>query len=290
MSQEKGKHPDYTMRDKTEEREKTENSPNRKRLGKKKLIYLAILVAGFLAYEFSFAWYRFSSDEHAETDSIEIMTPYFLYLMNSDDQTSLQFSVGNLHPGEVKQIVICVSNKRPVDVTDSSIDIARVSEFAYDLEFVYTENLAVNYDIYELDKSSYVDEAEIPEGGILVEDVNGFFWTKKKYADVTDPDNPTDITKKLVPDKDVTETRLESVFGVSESGYDHIFNHGRYMLYQKDGNGEALGLKYDVDYEYDYYLIEITWKDGVNFSEYTKETDLLYVIVNAKQPKPLESE
>ena len=39
-------------------------------------------------------------------------------------------------------------------------------------------------------------------------------------------------------------------------------------------------------YEYDYYLIEMSWKENANFSDNAKETDLLYVVVNAKQPEP----
>ncbi len=41
-------------------------------------------------------------------------------------------------------------------------------------------------------------------------------------------------------------------------------------------------------YEYDYYLIEVTWQDISDFDAYKKETDLVYVVVNAKQPRPTE--
>ena len=44
----------------------------------------------------------------------------------------------------------------------------------------------------------------------------------------------------------------------------------------------------------DYYLIEIKWKekdgngDSLQFDDYRKETDLVYVIVKAMQPEPKE--
>ena len=61
-------------------------------------------------------------------------------------------------------------------------------------------------------------------------------------------------------------------------------------MFQKDTNEHDLHLSYNYDstngaqYEYDYYLIEMSWKDGASFP--AKETDLLYVVVNAKQPEP----
>lgn len=268
--------------------------PHKKKLNKKKnrkkIMAITLFVCFLMALGFSFSWYRYTKDNHADTKDVEIMTPYFLYLLNPDDTTSLQFSVGNIHPGETKQIVICVSNKRPEGVTDS-IDIARESEFAYDIEFLYTENLKVDYKIFELDKTRYENENDIPSGGILVEEVAGFYWTKKKYEDDTDPNNIVNVERQLTVDKDVTDERLLSVFGAdaAASGYSGIHNKGKYLLYQHDGNGNELALKYDNEYEYDYYLVEISWQDGVNFSEFTKETDLLYIVVNAKQPKPVRN-
>ena len=93
----------------------------------------------------------------------------------------------------------------------------------------------------------------------------------------------------LTPTKDETTSRLNTVF---PEGTDGVFNKGKYLLYQYDSNGVQMGLEYkdngtDKKYEFDYYLVEISWEKNVNFSEYTKETDLLYVIVNAKQPKPV---
>lgn len=251
-----------------------------KKKKKKKPVIIAAVVAMLLAMVATFSWYLFNKDSHADTKDIKIMTPYFLYLLNPDDKTSLQFSVGNIHPGEVKQVVICVSNKKPDDVSDGSVDIARESKFNYDLEFVHTENLKVNYDIYELQKDSYTDTADIPSNGILVDGVDGVYWTKMETDGNVNP---------LTPTKDETTSRLNTVF---PEGTDGVFNKGKYLLYQYDSNGVQMGLEYkdngtDKKYEFDYYLVEISWEKNVNFSEYTKETDLLYVIVNAKQPKPV---
>lgn len=251
---------------------------NRKK--KKKPLFLTALVIVMLAIAVTFSWFLVISDRHADTKDLKVMTPYFLYLLNPDDKTSLQFSVGNIHPGEVKQIVICVSNKKPDDVVDESVDIARESKFNYDLEFVYTQNLKVNYDIFELEKEAYETEADIPSEGIVVEGVDNVYWTKKTIDGNISP---------LVPTKDETDSVHDAIF---PEGTDGVFNKGKYLLYQQDSAGVQMGLEYknddtDKKYEFDYYLIEISWDTNVNFSEYTKETDLLYVIVNAKQPKPV---
>lgn len=246
---------------------------------KKKPVLIALIVTILLAAASTFSWYLFHKDSHADTKDIKIMTPYFLYLLNPDDTTSLKFSVGNIHPGEVKQVVICVSNKKPSDISGEAVDIARESKFNYDLEFVHTENLKVNYDIYELEKNSIATGGQVPSQGIVVEGIPNVYWTKKESEGSIKP---------LTPTRDETDSRLNSVF---PDGTDGIFNKGKYLLYQYDTDGVQMGLEYkddgkDKKYEFDYYLVEISWDKNVNFSEYTKETDLLYVIVNAKQPKP----
>lgn len=252
----------------------------------KKLIVISLIITVFLVFGTSFGWYLFTKDNHADRLDAEIMAPYFLYLLNPDDEYSLQFSVGNIHPGETKEIVICVSNKRPTDVSDNSIDIARESKFNYDLEFIYTENLPVNYKIYELNKHNMSDSGNYSEDSIVVEGVEDFYWNKndaRKNSDGTP--KPLSITKN------VTDERLSQVFGQEDiSG---VVNKGNYLLYQEDGQAkpEPLGLEYkNEEYEFDYYLIEVTWKDGISFNDYTKETDLLYVVVNAKQPLPKEQD
>lgn len=251
---------------------------------KKKPIIIAMVITVFLVVGATFTWYLFTKDNHADRQEVQVMAPYFLYLLNPDDQSSLQFSVGNIHPGEIKQIVICVSNKKPVDVEDGSIDIARESKFTYDLEFIYTENLPVNYNIYELQKYGIDETDTYDESSIMVEGIDDYYWNKSAFQT-----NADGTPKPLTVSRDVTSDRLTEVFGTDNP--ENVVNSGKYLLYQEDGQADPqpLGLEYkDDEYEFDYYLIEISWQDGITFSDYTKETDLLYVVVNAKQPLPKE--
>lgn len=262
----------------------------------KKLVIIAALITLFMAFGTSFGWYIFTKDNQAERPQVQIMAPYFLYLMNPDAKTSLQFSVGNIHPGETKQIVICVSNKRPVDVPNTSIDIAKDSKFNYDLEFIYTENLPVTYEIFELEPYELTG-AELPDpDAIVVEGIVDSYWKKTEHQL-----NADGTPKALSVTKDVTNERLAEIFELDPEAADfntqidnikmNVGNTGKYLLYQKDSQVDAqpLGLEYKNDeYEFDYYLIEIAWIENTNFIDYTKETDLLYIVVNAKQPLPKE--
>ncbi|MBQ3584611.1 MAG: hypothetical protein IJA27_07850, partial [Lachnospiraceae bacterium] len=69
---------------------------------KKKPIIIAMVITVFLVVGATFTWYLFTKDNHADRQEVQVMAPYFLYLLNPDDQSSLQFSVGNIHPGEIK--------------------------------------------------------------------------------------------------------------------------------------------------------------------------------------------
>lgn len=271
------------------ELKKTKAKTNKKRRIKRPVAVVLILLV-FVMVGATFTWYLFTKDNKGDRKDVQIMTPYFLYLLNPDDKTSLKFSVGNLHPGETKQIVICVSNKKPEDVQDGSIDIARESKFNYDLEFVYTENLLVNYDIYELQKYELKENQDIEDDFIFVKDIDNAYWKKSegRYTTGTDDKgNEIRIPEPLSVTRDVTEERVNSVLGADTDAV----NKGKYLLYKEDGQADPqpLGLEYkDGKYEFDYYLIEMSWKDDVKFTDYTKETDLIYVVVNAKQPKPKE--
>lgn len=259
-----------------------EQTIKKKKHRKIKPVFIVAMLIVVLIVGGTYTWYYYHNENQGDRKDVKIMTPYFLYLLNPDSKTSLEFTVGNIHPGETKQIVICVSNKKPEDVTEDFVDIARESKFNYDLQFLYTENLPVDYKIYELTKSTYDDVTNIPDTGIVVEGVDKTYWEKSTgKLDANGNPQPLEITK------DVTNERHQSVFG--DTDVTNIINKGKYLLYQYDGQKESqpLGLEYkNGQYEYDYYLIEINWKDDVNFNDYTKETDLLYVVVNAKQPKP----
>ena len=135
----------------------------------------------------------------------------------------------------------------------------------------YTENLPIDYRVYELEK----DDA----GDVTVDDNYGN--SIMKFSKLSD----TALTSV-----DVSEARWEDMYGSDREG---IVNLGRYELFEKGSNGSAMQLlsvvedNGDVIYDMDYYLIEIVW-DSDDFSAYSKETDLVYIIVKALQPRPTE--
>lgn len=244
--------------------------------GKKKIFVLAIVITLCLAAAGgTFAWYIKEDMKQAETKNVEVMAPYNLYLMNPNAKDSLRFAVGNLHPGEVKNTVICVSNRIPEDYTaeDNMSELVKDSEFNYDLQLVYTENLAVNYYVYPLERYEMpADKTTLPADAILMEGddpaYEQYYW-KKAAAPITGEDNTAKMTQE--------------VFG--ETSTENIVNVGKYMFFGDD----TMKLAYNNGaYEYDYYLIEMKWNAISDFDEYKKETDIVYVVVNAKQPRPTE--
>ena len=233
-------------------------------------ISLLLLFAGGITY----AWYTGMENVSATKEGVEVMTPYFLYLLNPGTSDSLQYTIGNIHPAETKQTVICVSNKKPEDITDDMVDIARVSDFTYELEFITTANLEVVYELYELELHELADGESIPENAVTMPETTGVYWTK--------------VGEALVGE-DTSKERHESVFGTEDVS--DVVNKGKYTLYSKDSGGQELHLTYSNDeYDYNYYLIEVNWIDETSFEKSLKETDVNYVVVNAKQPKPVEEE
>lgn len=266
---------------------------------KKKIVVLSVCICLALALMGgTLAWYKREDAKRARTGGATVMAPYNLYLLNPNAEDSLQFAVGNLHPGETKQTVICVSNQRPKDYTGDESDMAELakdSEFGYDLMLVHTENLAVNYTLYPL-KRKNIGDKELEEDDIVMDDdtKDRYYWNKNWDS------NGKPI---ILFDEDFTDTMREKVGIVKENyGGELPVNSGVYQLYSDgfEGNDMRLGYKVDEDedededaYAYDYYLIEIKWNDDMrDFDEYRKETDMVYVVVNAKQPRPtmIESE
>lgn len=238
---------------------------------KNKIILLIVcLLLCMAAAGGTFAWYLYGSTEakRAQAQSAPVMAPYNLYLMNPNATDALEFAVGNLHPGEVKQVVICVSNKDP---EGSGSAVAKDSEFGYDLMLAHTENLAVDYKIYPLER--HENQGTVPPGGIIMDDDTKdlYYWTKNGA-------NP-------IQGSDISDDMRERVFGNTNT--DDIVNVGAYWRTEDDD----MKLAYQEstgEYEYDYYLIEVQWQNISNFDDYKKETDLVYVVVNAKQPRPVE--
>lgn len=242
--------------------------------GKKKAVVIVVCVVMCLLAGTTFAWYLREDAKRSQTEEATVMAPYNLYLLNPNAEDSLQFAVGNLHPGEIKRTVVCVSNKRPSDYTGDEIDMAgqaRESKFGYDLMLVHTENLAVDYEVYPLERHEIHSGDTLTEEDIIMDDDtwDKFYWNKA----TADPLNGNDISQEM-------RTR---VFGDTDTS--DIVNVGTYWL----SADEAMELTYqNGNYEYDYYLIEVRWQDISNFDDYKKETDLVYVVVNAKQPRPVE--
>ena len=265
---------------------------------KKKIIILSVCICLALALMGgTLAWFLREDAKRAQTEGATVMAPYTLYLLNPNAQDALQFAIGNLHPGETKQTVICVSNKRPKKQTDDDLeeddtsDIAKDSEFGYDLMLVHTENLAVHYTFYPLERFNIDDKPKLNENDIIMDDdtKGQYFWNKKQDGD------KKDIVLVSENQEEFTDTMRESV-GIVEETYNGQLpvNSGVYQLYSDGYEGNNMRLKYEKTeegegvYKYDYYLIEIKWDDDIDdFDSYKKETDMVYVVVNAKQPRPI---
>lgn len=232
------------------------------------------LIAVFAISGVVYGWFLVSDSRQAKRENIDVMTPYFLYLLNPGDTNSLQFAVGNLHPGETKREVICVSNKTPSDIQGEYFDIARDSDFNYELELVQTNNLAVNYTLYGVERHELTEGYTLKSDEFVFDDVPGYYF-KKAGAALVGVDESEENRKAALGDNNV----------------DSIVNKGTYTLYSKYSNNSKFHLSYEADnaqYDYNYFMIEINWNDDAEFIENSKETDLLYVVVNAMQLKPEE--
>ncbi len=268
------------------ESEKELEKTKRSKTIKGKSFLAAMLALALLMAAVSAAWYVINSQREINSISADIMTPYFLYLLNPDDEEALSLTIANIHPGEVKQAVICVSNKNPDSDGTSEYDISKDSSFSYELELAYTENLPVEYNIYQLYQLSEEEKENLndPERQKVVA-VTDEYGEEQMYFIKVSAD-PLDA-------EDVSESRRKEMYGEDQEG---IVNLGTYELYKTDNAGDYLQLATSVDaadeteYEKDYYLIEIIWPDDKSFSDYQKETDLVYVIVKALQPRPEEKE
>ena len=271
--------------------DQNERRPSRAKVARRKAWLLVCLSVVILMLTGTMAWYVLDAIREVDSKDTEVMTPYLLYLLNPTDEESLALTVGNLHPGETKQAVICVSSQRPEDI--GIMTISKDSEFSYELELAYTENLAVDFHVYELEQVEAGNGSQGSNAFIVVEDENGQNQKQFKKAG-----SGVELEKA---DLNINEKRQEEMYGGTEETRKEIVNLGQYDLYQTDANDEMLKLNTNVSvqngqvtYDKDYYLIEIQWKEtngsgeAIHFEDYRKETDLVYVIVKAMQPKPEE--
>lgn len=246
------------------------NKAERKSVLGKRIILIIVLTLVACSMLISGAWYVIKTNRKIESEITDVMTPYFLYLLNPGDETSLSVSIGNIHPGEIKQMVVAVSSKEGTG--GSTFEIAKDNNFDYQLELAYTENLPVEYKIYELSADEGGDVVVYDEYGSAVKK-----FSKKSSV--------------YLASEDVSEARIKEMYGTETTG---IVNLGKYELFEKDSDNKKLNLVSTLDslgvvsYDMDYYLIEIKWQAGKSFAEYAKETDLVYLIVKALQPKPQE--
>lgn len=250
----------------------------------KKLILAAVIEACILLL-LSFAWYYYVSHRNLLSEEREVMVPYYLYLLDETQSQYFQLQVVNMHPDEKKQVVVCVSNKDK-DKSELSYSVGRESEFNYELEFAYTQNVPLDYTVYEL-KPVSLDQ----NGNVSAEDQrkdlvymdSGTVWEKV-------PNGIGEIKPLELAQEDSSQETADN--NMEMYGNTDVVNKGQYDIYKKDAGGNLLQLKTTLngeqsEYEYDYYLIEITWKPEIKtFSQYLKETDLVYVIVKAVQPRP----
>lgn len=263
------------------EKKKSLNKRSKKRI----IIILAIIAA--VAVPAIFAWFYYGA-KHAYTADGNLMTPYNLYLLEANKEDRLRLTVGSLHPGETKQIVVCVSSH---DANSTSTP-PRESTFPYTMELAYTTNLPLNYKMYELTPKTEGKgdvSSTYTKGGVT----NTYWFDKVKYNGATaDKDIVLEKNEEKSEDKNSSTSKNKEMYGSSKTS-DTIVNWVQYDTYSKNrnkdenDNGFKLSLS-DATKQYNYYLIEISWKEGIDFSEYTKETDLIYLIAKAGVPRPVE--
>lgn len=255
------------------------------RLSKNKKMAFTVGIIIILVIPIAVAWFYYGK-KYTKTDSATIMTPYSLYLLEPNRQDRLRLTVGNLHPGETKSIVVCVSSH---DV-GSNTTAPREGAFPYTLELAYTTNLPLNYTIYEVEKAGdnatsgdYCSEYTTTTGDTTSTTKYWFNRVKKDGSEagalVKDADN-----------EELSVSNNQAMYG-TEASKDEIVNWATYDTYKKSKLTDSefqLSLN-DKSKQYNYFAIEISWKDDIgDFSLYTKETDLVYLIARAGVPKPVE--
>ena len=246
----------------------------------KKLVATAIVEVCILMM-MSFAWYYYQSHRKVVSEEREVMAPYYLYLVDETGEDFFSLTVGNLHPGEVKQIILGVTNKKPNNDGGISYNVGKDSIFDYELELAYTQNLPLEYKVYELQKQETETNDSITIKGIDSEGnekVIGIF-------------NKTLLNQKAGANE-ISLKNNQEMYG--SDNVESTVNLGQYDIYDTGAGGTSLNLETkvnsggEVTFDLDYYLIELEWKDGIDFSDYLKETDLVYVIVKAMQLEPEE--
>lgn len=255
--------------EKKQQKKKARRLFHMKKRTRMQLLAITSLVLLFLIAS-SFAWYTVRLREGWSRER-EVMDPYCLYLRDKDDRVSAELSVNNLSSGEVKEIPFCVSN---APNTGSGI-VMGGGEFDFDLELIYTENMPLTYRILELRQQDSSKPSPFEDPTALKYEVNG---------------------------TEVTDIRHGEVFAGLSSLSD-IVNKGKYRLYEKEGAAPGtpeseignLHLSTGTDggggttYSTRYFLLQITVPEVLDFQKYNKETDVIYIVATAKQPRPVKT-
>lgn len=240
----------------------------------------------------TFAWYTLRERE-AETHTATVMKPYYLSLRNPNETDVLQLSVGSLLQGNTKQIVFCVSGEEAEQINKDT------TAFEYELELVHTDNLALKYEIYSLDKLEE-SEAENAENVITTEheetledgtvETQLLYWQKSFGSALVGTDVSAERWKQaeLVAEDSATDAE-------ADAATEGIVNRGTYISYGKreasQENSVAVdnGLKLEPGedaYASQYFVLEISWDIVSGFEKYDKETDMIYLLAKAVQPEP----
>lgn len=259
---------------------KNENEKQKIHGKKRKSIVMISTLFALLMLITSFAWYAYYAKRSLNTQETQIRVPYYLYLLETDMTDYFSFEIINLHPEETKQVVFCVSNRDKQGTT--AYHPGRETTFDYELELAYTQNMPVTYTLYE------VEPDEIQDGEVHEDDafcVDGTWW-KKKYGNL----NPSFLNINEKKSIQITKDNNIEMYG---ENWESIINRVNYNVYTLDTRGlNPLNLSVTQDdegmalYDYDYYMLEINWKEDANYVDYLKETDLIYVKVNAIQTRP----
>lgn len=212
------------------------------------LVVLLVCIGG------TFAWYTWLERAAGSKDA-EVMDPYYLYLRDKSDTEMVRLALDSLFAGETKNLYFCVSNGP--NEKSGTIGEMGGGNFDYTMELVYTENVPLTFNLYELD--SFEDTA-IAGGGT-----------------------------RLTAATDKTADRHRAMFG--DNPVEDIVNKGKYVTYLNGKDGKQLHLETGKDaagketYMSRYFRLEVTCTADT-FDQYRKETDMIYLLVKAEQPKP----
>lgn len=225
----------------------------------RRILHISVLVAAVLLLIGStFAWYTVSKQE-AKSKAVQVAEPYQLTLRDAGDQVLMQIPLGNLFLGKTKQVVYSVSGKDAEGTVKSAFD--------YAMELIYTENLPLKYQIFQL---SATTEEHKDEPGVIA----------AYYTDEQTSQREIRYFTKLLPaltGRDLSAQRRTEA-GVT----DVIINRGVYTEYTKDASDNNLHLGITDADCMQYFVLEIEWEDvTVNISKYEKETDMIYLVAKS---------